>query len=425
MRSLTPTLWRVAKALVVLASLGATHGVADAQEPAYHHHSKAGNWIGTEMLTPYGNNAVCRAALNPEYNPVALFAKVDVPGWASNDIFDGPTLLPSGRLLMGCGREINGYPEMIVDYDMFKPGIIWEKPIERSATYQTTYNHLFRLDRSVTPAHGLRGSSVKEYVTAFSMKTGKWEWEATIPALGYSRNKGPGNAPIEGLSEGEGSPQQVVIQDSGTTAFDPATGKVLWTTASETFNDVGSSTAVEYSGEGPFGEEGKVSASDIRTGATRWTAGFDRCADAEDSETVGTVRWELGGSCVRAFDLLTGAQHFYTAFPEGWEWTATDRTGVVAATKDTISYYKLTDLGTPVWSEPAVEARPKMIDGEYVFIEDKAGYFILSLVDGKIAAEVPDSSIWFHLLFRQGPVGGLISTTRENGYTIVLDIDRP
>jgi hypothetical protein len=34
-------------------------------------------------------------------------------------------------------------------------------------------------------------------------------------------------------------------------------------------------------------------------------------------------------------------------------------------------------------------------------------------------------SIWFHILFRPAPAGGLISVTRKNGFTIALDIDRP
>jgi hypothetical protein len=381
----------------------------------HRHKAKQPSRIGEVLTSGAQNNNVCLAAMN-------------ATSWATSDVFDGPTLLPGGYLLMGCGRDIDGSPEMIVDYNALNFSIRWKKQMVQNAAYQTTSNYLFKLWRRVTPAHGLTDPSVREFVTAYSMKTGEKVWQAVIPALGYSDrySRGPGNAPIEGPSEAEGSAPQVVIQDSGTQAFDPATGALLWATPTESFNNVGSSTLLEYGGEGPTGEEGVVKALDARTGATKWTGSFDRCAGDRDTETVGTVRWELGGGCVRAFDILTGAQTFFTSFPEEWKWAIPDHTGVVTATDKTLSYYKLDDLTTPVWSEHATKARPLIVAGEHVLVETYAGLFIVvSLANGKVVAELGSSPSWHVLSFRQGPVDGLISTTRENGYINVLDLDHP
>jgi outer membrane protein assembly factor BamB len=391
--------------------------VTAAARRAHHHHRKPKkpSRIGEVLTSGAENNDVCLAAMN-------------ATSWASNDVFNGPTLLPGGNLLMGCGLDIDGGPEMIVAYDALNFSIRWKKRMVQGAAYQTTYNYLFKLWRRVTPAHGLTDPSVREFVSAYSMRTGKEVWQAVLPALGFADrySKGPGNAPIEGPSGAEGSPPQVVIQDSGTQAFDPATGALLWATPTESFNNIGSSTLLEYGGEGPAGEEGVVRALDARTGATRWTGAFERCADDRDTETVGTVRWELGGGCVRAFDILTGAQTFFTSFPEEWRWSVPDRTGVVAATDKTLSYYKLGNLATPVWSEPATRARPIIVAKEHALIETYAGLFIVvSLENGKVVAELGTSPSWHVLSFRQGPVDGLVSVTRENGYTNVLDLDHP
>jgi hypothetical protein len=152
--------------------------------------------------------------------------------WSRNALTAGPQLLPGGIFLMGCSHErLTEAPELLLAYDLRHGRILWTKHLASDQEYVNSEHHLFRFFQTVTPAHGLQSRSVHRFVAAYSMRTGKLEWRSADPSLGYSNyDTHSFGRPIEGPSGSVGSPEEVVLSYLGTTAYEAATGKLLWST---------------------------------------------------------------------------------------------------------------------------------------------------------------------------------------------------
>lgn len=384
--------------------------------------------VGKLLLTEADNVAICRTALFEGH----MLRRYSSPISVENETGAGPHLLPGGIYLLGCSPQITGPPDMLVAYSVFQHRIRWRMRIDHAASYGTTSRHLFKFFSRVTPAQGLQGRIVQRFVAAYSISTGKLAWRSVYPALGYSNvDTHSLLPPVEGPSGTAGSPEQVVFSFLGTSAYDAQTGALLWTTPTGFYSEagggyVGSNTVVIFGRE--ENDPREVTGVDPMTEAIRWNLYLPVSCLAERSEVVGSVEWELGDNCVNAYDLVTGQPVISEQVPSSWAHVAISRNGVVEWGGRQLAYYSLTDLSTPVWSEPAGEAYPQVVGAKEALLENQAGSFIVNLSNGKIRAKVPPewtteepSDTAEQAL--EGPVEGLIAVPHY-GYSSVLELER-
>ncbi len=421
----------ICSGLVLLSANSALAGHRHHKGKGHRAYHQGKGRIGKLLLTKGKNTAICRASLSAS----GLLRRYYAPVFVDNHVVSGPQLLPGGIFLMGCRRQLSGPPELMVAYDLFKRRVRWMKRLNRSARYGTTNRHLFKFFSRVTPPHDLQGRTVRRFVAAYSIRTGKLTWRSINPALGYA-DSDPRflGVPIEGPASLIGSPEQVVLSYLGTSAYDATTGALLWATPIKFYSQAsgsyaGSNTVIVYGREN--NDPSEISGVDPLTQSVKWNLYLPFECLAEKSEVVGSVQWEFGddffgNSCIVAYDLLTGQSIIAESLPNSGGHAAISRNGVVEWNNGQLAYYSLSDLSTPIWSEPAGEADPVVVGSGHVLLENRAGTFVVNLANGKIRARVlrgwvgngPETGPI------EGPVDGLVASTHEDWYSTVLRLDR-
>lgn len=392
----------------------------------HHHHHLLDHGIGRILLHPFENEIVCTKGMDRGLTGRAAHR----PAYAHNEGFYmiGEILHPGGIALLDCGRNAPGPPTMVVAYGLFTRSVLWRVNVKRADAYDATLERFFMVTQETTPPSGLSAGSTNYTLTAFNVSTGAIEWRVPFAA------EGAGNADnhslfgiFEGPSGIAGHPEDIVIEYLGTSAYDAATGVVLWQLPYEYFSQASGGYVtdgiVEVSGykDNAYGEH--ITGFDAQTDTEIWDLRLPTsCEYVEDGELVGMIEWEFGRHCIEAHEVATGQLLVDQEYPSAGQATAADHSVVLAYDGSNLALYATSDLGHPIWTEPAGMTAPLVVSPGHVLVEAPSGMLVLSASNGQIVAQVPKE-------FSEaeggvvGPIDGLVEKTAEDGQTIVLDLD--
>ncbi len=384
-------------------------------------------------MTFHESDAVCRAALDKSkrsWHSLRVPPRAR-PGYSFRSELDGEgPLFPGGVVVLSCGSKSVGPATAIVGYSVLKGVILWRRSVAGVETYGATPRHIVAFTSTTTPASGLQGGSTSYIITAYDVQTGRQVWSVPFAADSAAEEGMFNYRGLSGIVEGPsgvpGHPEEVVIQDMGTSAYNAASGELLWHVP-DIFGGYVGNGIVEKRGYEDNDEEGHVTGFNVQTGAMVWDLHLPRRCWTDQSELVGTVQWGFGNSCVEAYDFVSGKLVSDAAYPEGWKGVAANHSYIVVFDGSSLSEFSTSDISNPLWSEPAGSTEPLIVTDGHVLVEAPSGMLVLSTQDGSVVAHVggkfPTLNAAGLETLTTGPIEGLVATSEENGDVAVLDLD--
>jgi hypothetical protein len=335
-------------------------------------------------------------------------------------------LLPGGKALIVCSVDAtsaDGADEMqdtVVSYNLLAQKQGWTYVVPAGDDYVIGTKHLIELETTEHSATGLQDAYMSYQLTAVDLSTGHEAWSVPFETWIKPDRLNPDAqfGATEGSSGDSAHLADVVVTMTDTSAFDSATGKLLWhipdtydTQASGTYQDGG--IVVVSGGREPDGfndnEGGHYTGINARTGAIVWDVkapdsfGISGADDMFYGDTV--VMMGDSGYGYEVANLVTGKVLEMGRLPSGWSDVTIYPPYAVARVGHNLQLFKLSDLHRAVWSVPA--SSDVFIDATtpgHLLVEGPSGHLILSTADGSTTATLRDSLLSGGGLSSGGPV---------------------
>lgn len=392
--------------------------------------------VGKTLFGLDDSNAVCQTALDGTPPPRLPIPGGSGPGdnsaadTASATVVGTGTLVPGGLLVLTCAPSASATTSTLVAFDLFKRAVAWQLSLAGYDSYMFGTNHLFLISHDTTPPTGLKSSSTTYTLTAVSLRTGATSW--TAPYFADSPNSGDNG--ISSLTEGPsgipGHPQDVVVTYLGTSAYDAQTGANLWNISDEYDTEANGSYTldgiVEIYGYQDNYYDSHITGFDARTNKKVWDLRLQApcVADTgpEDDIFDGLVEWEFRSSCFQAHNVATGQLVADHTYPSSWQSVAATPTAILEYSHSKLSYFTMSDLNHPVWSESAGSTMPLAMSSGHVLVQAPSGMLVLSAANGSITSTVSSA---FSGSGSYSVVDGLVVQGSEDSETSVLELDPP
>ena len=393
--------------------------------------------VGKTLFGLDDSTAACQAALDGRPPPMLPAASGSGPGDSTaadtgNAIAAGTgTLVPGGLLLLPCAPDQASAASAIIAFNLFTRAVAWQFPLGGYDSYQVGSQHLFLISHTTAPPTGLKSASTTYTLTAVNLRNGSTSW--SVPY--FADNPGADDNGISALTEGPsgfpGHPQSVVITYLGTSAYDAGTGMNLWHIPTEYLSPASGSYAldgiVEVYGYQDNYYDSHITGFTARTDKKVWDLRLrSACAGGtgpEDDVFAGLVEWEFSDSCLFAHNVATGQLVAENIYPSSWQSVAATPDALLEYNGSRLSYFTMTDLAHPVWSQPAGPTTPLAMSAGHVLVNAPSGLLVLSTANGSITSSVPAT-----LFSGDGSytvVDGLVAQGSEAGDTSVLELDPP
>ncbi len=313
----------------------------------------------------------------------------------------------------------------LIAVDARRNDVLWSRPIRRPSADDapgmgTTEDLLIGSGQNVYltavtfyPASGLKAAYQTITLSALNASTGAKVW--TKPYAADIQSSATNATVIEGPGPVAGQ-RLAIVNIGGYSAFDAATGKLLWRVPSLNLTKYGQGV---YGGFGVAlvvgSADGRTTLSgiDIATNKSRWTISADPTTSAVNTGNTGSALagrnyWFIDQRGYDAYDVLTGKLTAHSRFPASFTNTLATPQLTFAQVGSTLRCYRTGDWANPVWSVAADVARPIAVTDQAVVVQGSGGTVLLSTKDGSTISNnfVPDLS--------QYPVADGLTVTGES-----------